>query len=235
MKKVILFDLDGTIIDSQEGVTKCVQYALEHFGIVEQDLEKLRVFIGPPLRGQFRKIYGMSETQAEQAVKKYRERYVVKGMYECRLYPYVREILQHLREKGYILALASSKTESACVGILEYFGIKSLFDLIGGATEDGRISQKAEVLQMVLERLALPDAADYLLIGDTRFDALGAKAVGMDCLGVTYGFGTHTELDQAGVVGICGSLPEAEQFLERWDSSVLAEKAGTKERLTQAD
>ena len=84
MKKVILFDLDGTIIDSQEGVTKCVQYALEHFGIVEQDLEKLRVFIGPPLRGQFRKIYGMSEAQAEQAVKKYRERYVVKGMYEYR-------------------------------------------------------------------------------------------------------------------------------------------------------
>lgn len=225
MKKVILFDLDGTIIDSQEGVTKCVQYALKQFGIVEQDLEKLRVFIGPPLRGQFISIYGMSPQQAEQAVQKYRERYAVKGMYECRLYPYVKEILQHLRKKGYLLALASSKNESACVGILKHFGVDGLFDLIGGATDDGKISQKAEVLKMVMERLSLPDAADYLLIGDTRFDALGAKAVDMDCLGVTYGFGTRAELKEAGVIGICNSLQEAELFLQRWDDGTRSKEA----------
>ena len=214
MKKVILFDLDGTIIDSQEGVTKCVQYALAHFGIWEEDLEKLRVFIGPPLRGQFRKLYGFTPEQAEEAVKVYRERYVKKGMYECRLYPYVKEILEHLRQKGYLLALASSKNESACIGILEHFGIDTYFDLIGGATDDGKISEKADVLKLVMERMGYPDLEDYILIGDTKFDVLGAKAVGMDCICVTYGFGSREELKEAGAGEIFASLQEVEAYFE---------------------
>lgn len=214
MKKVILFDLDGTIIDSQEGVTKCVQYALAHFGIQEEDLGKLRIFIGPPLRGQFRKVYGFTPEQAEEAVRVYRERYVRKGMYECSLYPYVREILTHLRQKGYLLALASSKNESACIGILKHFGIDACFDLIGGATDDGRISEKADVLKMVTERMGYPDVKDYILIGDTRFDVLGANAVGMDCIGVTYGFGTREELKEAGAQAIFASLQEVETYFE---------------------
>ena len=235
MYRYIFFDLDGTLTDSKEGIVNCVRYAIEQLGDPVPPEETLLRFIGPPLQESFSVFCGYGPEKIEKAAGFYRERYKPIGQFENRAAPGAAEMLSRLKDQGRCLALASSKTESACVGILEYFGIKSLFDLIGGATEDGRISQKAEVLQMVMERLALPDAADYLLIGDTRFDALGAKAVGMDCLGVTYGFGTHTELDQAGVVGICGSLPEAEQFLERWDSSVLAEKAGTKERLTQAD
>ncbi len=214
MKKVILFDLDGTIIDSQEGVTKCVQYALAHFGIQEEDLEKLRVFIGPPLRGQFQRQYGFTPQQAQEAVMVYRERYVKKGMYECRLYPYVKEILAHLRQKGYLLALASSKNESACIGILKHFGIDGGFDLIGGATDDGRISEKADVLKMVMERLGNWNTKDYVLIGDTRFDVLGACAVGMDCIGVTYGFGTREELQEAGAKEIFTSLQEVEAYFE---------------------
>lgn len=215
MKKVILFDLDGTVIDSEEGVTKCVQYALRHFGIDEPDLRKLRVFIGPPLRGQFMKVYGLTAEQAEEAVVKYRERYSVTGMYECRLYPHVEETLQNLKEKGYLLALASSKNESACVDILKHLEIDHYFDLIGGATDDGKISQKADVLHMVMERLGLLDVKDYVLIGDTRFDAAGAKAVGMDCIGVTYGFGTEEELREAEVVCVCRDLEEVEAYLEK--------------------
>lgn len=215
MKKVILFDLDGTVIDSEEGVTKCVQYALQHFGIDEPDLRKLRVFIGPPLRGQFMKVYELTAEQAEEAVVKYRERYSVTGMYECRLYPHVEETLQNLKEKGYLLALASSKNESACVDILKHLEIDRYFDLIGGATDDGKISQKADVLHMVMERLGLLDVKDYVLIGDTRFDAAGAKAVGMDCIGVTYGFGTEEELREAEVVCVCRDLEEVEAYLEK--------------------
>lgn len=215
MKKAILFDLDGTVIDSEEGVTKCVQYALLHFGIREPDLKALRVFIGPPLRGQFMKLYGLTPEQAEEAVMKYRERYTVAGMYESKLYPYVKEILAHLKEQGYLLALASSKNESACISILKHFGIDGYFDLIGGATDDGKISEKADVLSMVIKRLGLQGAEDCVLIGDTRFDALGAKAVHMDCIGVTYGFGTREELEEAGAAFVFDTLKEVEAYFEK--------------------
>lgn len=210
----ILFDLDGTIIQSEEGITKCVQYALKHFGIDEPDLKKLRVFIGPPLRGQFMKLYGFTPEQAEAAVWKYRERFDVKGMYECELYPHVEETLKNLKAMGYRLFVASSKNESACVNILKYLKVDGYFELIGGATDDGRISQKADVLRMVMERVGNPKVEDYILIGDTRFDALGARAVGMDCIGVTYGFGSKEELEEAGVVAICENLKEVEAYFE---------------------
>lgn len=210
---IILYDLDGTLVNSQEGITKCVQHALRHFGIQEPDRNKLRPFIGPPLREQFMKMYGFSREQADEAVMKYRERYSVKGMYESELYPHVKEVLGWLREKGYIQALASSKNESACVEILKHFGIDQYFDLIGGATDDGRISQKADVLKMVMERLGSTEPTDYVLIGDTRYDAEGARAVNMGCIGVTYGFGTREELEAAGAVCICGDLREAEAYI----------------------
>ncbi len=211
-KKVILWDLDGTIIDSEEGVTKCVQYALRHFGIEEPDLKKLRVFIGPPLRGQFRKVYGLTPEQAEIAVLKYRERFDEKGMYECGLYPQVEETLRSLKAKGYQQAIASSKNETACIEILRNLEIDQYFDLIGGATDDGKISQKADVLAMVMERMGQKDARSYVLIGDTGFDVLGANAVHMDCIGITYGFGTREEL--AGAVAVFADLREVEAYLD---------------------
>lgn len=215
MKKVILFDLDGTIINSQEGVTKSVQYALAKMGIDEPDLEKLRVFIGPPLQSQFQNVYGFTKEQAWEAVQKYRERYKPIGIYECELYPYVEEILGHLKEWGYLLALASSKPENACLGILEHFGIDGYFDLVGGATEDGRISEKEEVLRDVMERLGMPDTGDYVLVGDTRFDVEGAQVAGIDCIGVTYGFGTAEELRKAGAIEVFDSLQEVEAYFEK--------------------
>lgn len=214
MTMVFLFDLDGTIINSQEGVTKCVQYALHHFGIEEPDLTKLLPFIGPPLQQQFMGLYGMSREQAVRAELKYRERFSEKGMYECKLYPYVEEALKELKENGCTLALASSKNESACVDILKNLGIDHYFDLIGGATDDGRISQKADVLKMVMERMGSLNPADYVLVGDTKYDAVGAKTLHMDCIGVSYGFGTKEELEAAGAVCICDSAREVAKYIE---------------------
>lgn len=215
MKKVVLFDLDGTIIDSEEGVTKCVQYAVGHFGIEETDLKKLRIFIGPPLKDQMRKVYGFDEQMAQAAVAKFRERYRQEGMYECRLYPGVEETLGRLKEAGFRLVLASSKIETACRQILKHFGIDTYFEQIVGATEDGRISKKADVLRAAVERLGTPDVKDCILIGDTCFDVSGAKAVNMECIGVTYGFGTREELEESGAVYVCGSLEEVEAYLEK--------------------
>lgn len=215
MKEVILFDLDGTIVNSQLGVTTCVQYALRHIGIDEPDLEKLRVFIGPPLRGAFMKAYGLSSEQAEEVIAKYRERYNVVGIYESELYPHVEETFKNLKEKGYILAVASSKPEKACREMLTHFGVAHYFETIGGATFDGKISEKADVLKMVMERLKVREVEKVLLIGDTKYDAMGAAQVSMDCVGITYGFGSKEDLLQAGVTHVCDSLKEVEEYLER--------------------
>ena len=128
MIKAVLFDLDGTIINSEEGITKCVQYALRAYGIDEPDRTKLRCFIGPPLDPVFREKYGMTEAEAWQSVEKYRERFDVKGIFECSLYDGVREAIARFKEHGYLLALASSKPETACRRILEHFDLLGYFD-----------------------------------------------------------------------------------------------------------
>lgn len=212
---VFLYDLDGTIINSQEGVTKCVQYALRHFGIDVPDLAELLPFIGPPLRQQFMGLYGLSQEQADEAVEKYRERYSVKGMYECEVYPYVEESLKELKEKGCVLAVASSKNEAACVDVLKNLGIDKYFNLICGATDDGKISAKADVLKLAMRRIGSGNPKDYVLVGDTKYDAAGAKAVDMDCIGVSYGFGTREDLIAEGVICICDSAREVAEYIER--------------------
>lgn len=140
MIKAVLFDLDGTIINSEEGITKCVQYALRAYGIDEPDRTKLRCFIGPPLDPVFREKYGMTEAEAWQSVEKYRERFDVKGIFECSLYDGVREAIARFKEHGYLLALASSKPETACRRILEHFDLLGSFDEVVGF-HAGRLDQ----------------------------------------------------------------------------------------------
>lgn len=150
--RAILFDLDGTIINSEEGITKCVQYALKAYGIEEPDRNKLLCFIGPPLDPVFREKYGMTEEEAWQSVQKYRERFDVEGIFECCLYDGVKETIMDLKKKGYTLALASSKPETACRRILEHFGLTPYFDEVVGSTLDGSISTKQEVLEELGDR-----------------------------------------------------------------------------------
>lgn len=214
--RAILFDLDGTIINSEEGITKCVQYALKAHGIDEPDRGKLLCFIGPPLEPVFREKYGMTGEEAWQTVVKYRERFDEKGIFECCLYDGVKDVILNLKKKGYVLALASSKPEEACRRILEHFGLLPYFDEVVGATLDESISTKEEVLAELgrrMERFAI-GRTEMCLIGDTRYDAVGARAFGIRCIGVSYGFGTRKELFDAGAEAVFNRIEEVECYIE---------------------
>lgn len=214
--KAILFDLDGTIINSEEGITKCVQYALKAYGVDEPDLKKLLCFIGPPLDPVFRERYGMTEEEAWEAVKKYRERFDVKGIFECCLYDGVAEVIRALKQKGYVLALASSKPEKACRRILEHFELLPYFDEVVGSTLDGSISTKEEVLEELGRRMEHMQITkdEMCLIGDTKYDAAGAKAFGIRCIGVGYGFGTREDMLAAGAEVVFEQIEEVERYIE---------------------
>ena len=214
MKKV-LFDLDGTLINSQEGITKGVQYALrEYLGIDEPDLESLRCFIGPPLALMFDRKYHVPAEKIEPTVAKYREYYDAVGMNQCELYPGVREMLEHMHKKGYVIGLASSKPERNCVQILKNKGVADDFDYIVGASIGPERREKVLVLEEAFRRMDVKDRSEVILIGDTKYDAVGAKKAGIDCVGVTYGFGTREELLEAGAVAVFDTLEEVEAYLD---------------------
>ncbi|MDO4476203.1 MAG: HAD hydrolase-like protein [Lachnospiraceae bacterium] len=212
-EKAVLFDLDGTLIDSSEGITKAVQYALRHYGIEEPDLDKLRGFIGPPLGGSFQKYYGFSREQGQEAIGVYREYYRPRGIFECCLYPGVETTIRELKARGYRIGLASSKPEIFCRQILEHFDILELFDEVGGATEDERIVTKEDVLAEVMHRMGEVPKERIWLIGDTVFDIEGANQAGIRSIGVSYGFGDTQEMMAKGALAICDELPGILEYL----------------------
>ena len=198
MYKAILFDLDGTLTESGEGITKCVQYALEKLGKPESDLKKLEVFIGPPLMEQFMKYAGLDEETARRAVEYYRERYSTTGIFENRPYPGVEEMLQELKRKKYLLAVASSKPEYFVKQILDYFRLTEYFDEIVGSELNGSRTNKTEVIEETLRRLGLDKHREQvIMVGDKEHDVLGARAAGLECVAVSYGYGTEEELTAA--------------------------------------
>lgn len=213
--KAILFDLDGTLIDSSEGITKSAQYALAHYGIMENDLSKFYKFIGPPLSASFQKYYGFSEEKAYEAVAVYRERYNRIGLFECSLYPDVRECIETLKAKDYLIGMASSKPEESCRRILDHFGILELFDDVVGATFDGRIDTKEEVLNEVLRRWSNVPKEEMCLIGDTMFDVEGANKVGVRSVAVTFGFGDVDAMVAAGAVAVCDDMKKLPEMIEQ--------------------
>lgn len=211
--KAVLFDLDGTLIDSFEGIAKSAQYALAKFGIQEDDLEKFRPFVGPPLIDSFQKWYGLSKEQAIEATEVYRERYRPIGLLECSMYPGVEECIQTLKSQGYLIGMASSKPEEFCRRILGHYDILDLFDDVVGATFDRRIDRKEEVLNEVLRRWSDIPKEEMVLIGDTMFDLQGAKRIGIDCIAVSYGFGDADEMLANGAVAKCDKLEDLVEIL----------------------
>ena len=206
MRRVILFDLDGTLTDPKEGITKCVQYALKHFGIIENDLDKLEEFIGPPLKEQFMKYCGFDDKRGTECVEKYRERFNDIGIFENILYDGIEKLLKRLKEKGIILAVASSKPTVYVDRILRHFGIIGYFDVVMGSELDGRRTNKADVVRETLYSLNIEDNDTVVMIGDRSHDIIGAKENGICSIGVSYGYGSRSELERSGADYIVDSI-----------------------------
>lgn len=213
MYRAILFDLDGTLTQSGEGITKSVQYALEKLGKPEPDLKKLEVFVGPPLLQQFMKYAGLDEETAVKAVEYYRERYTDVGIFENCPYPGVEEMLEGLKRKGYILAVASSKPERFVRRILDHFHLTGYFQEIVGSEMNGGRTSKAEVIEEALSRLHMSGCRkDVIMVGDKEHDVLGAREAGISCVAVSYGYGTEEELKNAAPLKTVHSAGEVLDF-----------------------
>lgn len=211
--KHILFDLDGTLTDSAEGITKSVEYALGKFGVKVSTLSELRRFVGPPLVDAFMNFYGFSEEDAKAATEYYRERFRVKGIFENSVYGGIPEVLESLKSAGLDLIVATSKPEEFAKRIVAHFDIEKYFSLIAGATFDGKLSAKADVIEYALNRAGITDKSSVIMIGDRHHDIDGARAVGLDSIGVLYGYGDREELSAAGATYIAETVGDIEKII----------------------
>ena len=192
----LLFDLDGTLTDSTEGIVRCLEYALERMGFyIPEDTNK---FLGPPLYRSFAEFCGMNEEQVNEAVRIFRERYSTVGLFENRVYEGVPEMLKRLRDGGKRIMVATSKPEVYAVRIFDRFGLSQFFEIVGGANINGTRNDKDEVIKYVLEKAGISDRSSVLMIGDRRQDVIGAHKTGLKCMGILWGFGSIEELTEAG-------------------------------------
>lgn len=213
MYKYVLFDLDGTLANPEIGITSSVIYALEKFGIKVEDRKELLPFIGPPLTYSFETFYGLSKEDSELAVKYYRERFSVKGLYENEVYDGVEKMLQTLKDRGKILVIATSKPEEFTLKILEHFDLLKYFDYVAGATMDGSRGEKGDVIRYAIEISEIEDKSQAIMIGDRHYDICGAKENGLDSMGVLFGFGDYEELTKAGADYIAESVVDILKYI----------------------
>ncbi len=216
MYKVVLFDLDGTLTDSREGICKSVQYALVKMGRPAPELADLECFIGPPLKTSFREFYNITGEEADRAVTFYRERYSDVGKYENVPYEGIAEMLYALKEAGYILAVASSKPELFVEDILKHFGLYDYFHYVAGSDMEGKRGEKEDVIEEVFRRMKLDEEnrKKYaVMVGDRHFDINGAKYFGLDSIGVTYGFCNDGELEEAGATYVVDTVAQLQELL----------------------
>ena len=210
MYKYLLFDLDGTITKSEEGIFNCIKYALDWAGIPYPEYSVFRSFIGPSLYDSFVREFGMDDAKAKEMVAKYRERYNVVGLFEAEVYEGVADTLCALKEKGCILSVATSKPTEPTLRILEKFGVGKYFDVVVGSNPDGTGSDKKHIISQVLESLKkdhdlteeMIQDGQVVMIGDRRYDIEGGKACGLQTIGVLYGYGSREEFEAAGADNI---------------------------------
>ncbi|MBP3611737.1 MAG: HAD hydrolase-like protein [Rikenellaceae bacterium] len=208
----LLFDLDGTLTDPFEGITRSVEYALNAFGIEVEDRRVLAPFIGPPLVESLTERYGFTMEDAVAAVAKYREYFAVKGLYENELFEGIPELLSDCRKAGYKISMATSKPTHYARIIAEHFDIARYFDAIHGSSLDGtRITKSSVVAEVVAEEHLDPSRA--LMIGDRRHDVEGAGEHGIRTVGVLYGYGSREEHEAAGAAYIVNDLDELRELL----------------------
>lgn len=210
MPKTILFDLDGTLTDSGEGIINCSIHALEHFGLLVPSREEMRVFVGPPLRDTMIK-YGVPPERAEESVKVFRNRYETVGIYENHPYHGIAELLAALKKDGHKLYVATSKPEYMAQQVLDRFDMSKYFDRICGALADASRDKKEDVIAYLLAETG--DHQQTIMVGDTEFDVTGAAFHGIPTIGVTWGYGTEKSLRSAGAVAIAHTTEELLKLL----------------------
>ena len=213
MKKYILFDLDGTITDPKEGITKSVEYALNKFGITVDNLNELCKFIGPPLKDSFIEYYNFNDDEAEKAIKYYREYFSDRGIYENQVYKGFEDILISLKENNKVLIVATSKPTIFAQKILEHFNLRKYFSFVSGSNLDGTRVKKSEVIQYALERNNIKDLSEVIMIGDRKHDVYGAKEIGIESIGVLYGYGDYEELYDNGANYIVNNVEELRKLI----------------------
>ena len=196
----ILFDLDGTLTDSADGIINSIVHTLKHYGLPHDNRAALRRFVGPPLPESFQRYCGFSPEKAKEAVAGFREYFSEIGIFENTVYEGVSEMLSTLRKAGFTLAIATSKPEVFAERILSRFDLAKYFTAVAGATMDEKRTNKAQVILYALEKLGGREHSHVLMVGDREHDILGAKAVGIDSLGVLYGYGDRAELTAAGAL-----------------------------------
>ena len=197
MFQTILFDFDGTVFDTVDGITKSIRYALQKHG-TEAALSELRCFAGPPLIDKFIEVYGVTREEAEQLVVDFRERYVPVGVYESAPFPGIRELTEKLHAAGKTVGIATSKPQSMAELLLERDGLRGCFDAVAGSDPGLNNNAKWEVVLRAMQACsAVPETT--VLIGDTKYDAAGAKQAGIPCIGVRWGYAAEGELEKTGI------------------------------------
>ena len=209
----ILFDLDGTLTDPAEGITNSVAYALEKMGITPPNKKELLKFIGPPLAESFEKFYNLSKEDSYKAVDIYREYFAPKGIFENTLFNGIPEMLTSLKNAGKRIALATSKPEIFARQILEHFDLAKYFDLVVGSNLDGSLTDKSEVVALVLKRMNKVDLSRTAMVGDRSHDIIGGVKNGLYPVGVSFGYGSIDELKNSGAKYIANSVEELTNFL----------------------
>ena len=204
--KTVLFDFDGTVFDTVEGITKSIQYALRKHGR-EEPLDRLRCFAGPPLVEKFMEVFGVSQAEAEQLVLDFRERYVPVGVYESRPFPGIQAFLGELRAAGLTLGIATSKPQAMAELLLERSGLLSCFDTVVGSGPALNNEQKWQIVERAMKRCG-GGPSSAVLIGDTKYDAVGAALAGIPCIGVRWGYAAPGELEAAGAVCVVETMEE---------------------------
>ena len=210
MKKAILFDLDGTLTDSGEGIINCAQYAFQQMGYPVPPREEMGVFVGPPLWDTFEK-FGIPKERTDEAVQIFRSRYVPIGKFENTPYPGIRELLEALGAEGNLLYVATSKPETTAVEVLEHFDLARYFDRICGADLEKKRNSKDAVIAYLLNMTG--SDAEMVMVGDTEYDVLGAAAHGIPTIGVSWGYGDVAAMEKAGARAIANSTEELLEML----------------------
>ena len=211
MSSVILFDFDGTVYNTVEGITKSVQYAIRKHGW-DAELNELRCFAGPPLVDMFMEKFGVDRAMGEQLTEEFRERYNPIGVYESRLFPAVRELILSLRSAGKKVGIATSKPQRLAEELLDRENMRELFDVIAGSADNGNNNAKWQVIERAMEELGA-EKNETVLIGDTKYDVAGAHRVGIPCIGVAYGYAASGELEAAGADAIVPDCAALEKLL----------------------